>query len=177
MCKTFAQQTRLQFDYFGLSRNAKKILQCQPKSIQLDHFKSTSSPKFNKENILFPLPWRMHYSTNVIVPILFDCLIILSLTNKVEAAASDLMQMWRYCDTGRKKMQIYIFCFQIEISSHSLQFQNVTDHSVQAREKKTDSNLWQLRDQVKCLVLKKKHIPYMYLSTLSITTGWAIRKL
>ena len=65
------------------------------------------------------------------------------------------MQMWRYCDTERKKMQIYIFfLFQIEISSHSLQFQNVTDHSVQPREKKTDSNLWQLRDQVKCLVLK-----------------------
>jgi len=37
---------------------------------------------------------------------------------------------------------------QIEISSHSLQFQNVTDHSVEAGKKKTDSNLWQLRDQL-----------------------------
>ena len=61
-------------------------------------------------------------------------------------------------------MQIYIFLFQIEISSHSLQFQNVTDHSVQPREKKTDSNLWQLRDQVKCLVLKmgKKETHTLY---------------
>ena len=44
---------------------------------------------------------------------------------------------WKWID-----LKLY---FQIEVSSHSLQFQNVTDHADPHLENKTESNLWQLR--------------------------------
>ena len=34
---------------------------------------------------------------------------------------------------------------QIEVSNHSLQFQNVTDHAELDMEEEDESNLWQLR--------------------------------
>ena len=83
----------------------------------------------------------------------------------------------RYCEIVMQKKGIskhsvkYFFPFQIEISSHSLQFQNVTDHSDQAGEKKTDSNLWQLREKVKCLVFNVVQIKILALPCVTNTTA------
>ena len=38
-----------------------------------------------------------------------------------------------------------VVLLQIEVSSQSLQFQNVTDHTELHVEEETESNLWQLR--------------------------------
>ena len=92
----------------------------------------------------FLLTWH----SIVVVPILFEWMPHWVTDIKLEALA------WpgpaHNADAIQGKFSNIFYLFQIEISSHSLQFQNVTDHSLQAKEKKTETNLWQLREQVKC---------------------------